>query len=81
MVKWAYYFNRGNCYLKNNQHSKAIPDYDYALQLSPDNPDILTNRGFCHYKTNNAQAACSDWSVAFQLGSANTQRYIQSFCQ
>jgi len=78
---WAYYFNRGNCFLKSNQHSKAIPDYDYALELSPDNPDILTNRGFCHYKTNNAQAACADWSEAFQLGSTNTQRYIQSFCQ
>lgn len=78
---WAYYFNRGNCYLKSNQHNKAIPDYDYALSLSPDNPDILTNRGFCHYKTNNPSAACSDWSMAKELGNSSTIRYIQSFCQ
>ncbi|PSL07400.1 tetratricopeptide repeat protein [Cecembia rubra] len=78
---WAYYFNRGNCYLKSNQHSKAIPDYNYALQLSPGNPDILTNRGFCHYKTNNRSEACADWYMAKELGSSSTARYIQSFCQ
>ncbi|MFD2201102.1 tetratricopeptide repeat protein [Shivajiella indica] len=78
---WAYYFNRGNCFLKTNQHSKAILDYDYALALSPKNADILTNRGFCHYKTNNQSAACTDWSMATELGSKQTPRYIQSFCQ
>jgi tetratricopeptide (TPR) repeat protein len=78
---WAYYFNRGNCFLKTNQHSKAIQDYDYALELSPKNADILTNRGFCHYKTNNPSAACTDWSVATDLGSKHTQKYMQSFCQ
>lgn len=78
---WAYYFNRGNCYLKTNQFKKAIQDYNYALTLSPDNADVLTNRGFCYYKTNDSDAACTDWHAALDLGNSQTSRYIQSFCQ
>jgi tetratricopeptide (TPR) repeat protein len=78
---WAYYFNRGNCFLKTNHHSKAIPDYDYALKLSPKNSDVMTNRGFCYYKIDKKSAACNDWHEALQLGNKVTERYIQSFCQ
>jgi tetratricopeptide (TPR) repeat protein len=78
---WAYHFNRGNCYLKSNQHAKAIPDYDYALKLSPDNADVLTNRGFCFYKTNNRNAACADWREALELGNEQTTKYLQSYCK
>ena len=78
---WAYHFNRGNCYLKSEQHAKAIPDYDYALELSPDNADVLTNRGFCHYKTNNSKQACADWREALDLGNAQTSKYLASFCK
>lgn len=77
---WAYHFNRGNCYLKSNQFEKAIPDYNYALDLSPDNPDILTNRGYCFYKTERKPKACLDWNEAVRLGNKATYRYIQSFC-
>jgi tetratricopeptide (TPR) repeat protein len=77
---WAYYFNRGNCYLKANQHAKAIPDYEYALKLSPKNPDVLTNRGFCYYKTNQRIKACADWTLASSLGRKEAEKYIQSFC-
>jgi len=78
---WAYHFNRGNCFLKSNQHEKAIPDYDYALKLSPDNADVLTNRGFCFYKTNNRNAACADWREALELGNEQTTKYLQSYCK
>ncbi len=78
---WAYHFNRGNCYLKTNQFSKAIPDYTYALDLSPDNPDIFTNRGFCFYKTDKKSEACLDWNEAVKFGNKSTNKYIQSFCQ
>jgi tetratricopeptide (TPR) repeat protein len=78
---WAYHFNRGNCYLKSNQHTKAIPDYDYALKLSPSNADVLTNRGFCHYKVNNNNEACEDWKEAKRLGNKQTEKYLQSFCK
>lgn len=77
---WAYYFNRGNCYLKGNQHAKAIPDYDYSLKLKPKNPDVLTNRGFCYYKTNQRTKACADWTLASSLGRKEAEKYIQSFC-
>jgi tetratricopeptide (TPR) repeat protein len=78
---WAYHFNRGNCYLKSDQHAKAITDYDYALKLSPLNADVLTNRGFCHYKLDNKKAACEDWTEAKRLGNKQTDKYLQSFCK
>lgn len=78
---WAYYFNRGNCYLKSNQFAKAIPDYDYALKLSPNHADVLTNRGFCYYKTDKMNAACADWRQAFNLGKSQTAKYIESYCK
>ncbi|MGY6523274.1 MAG: tetratricopeptide repeat protein [Mongoliitalea sp.] len=77
---WAYYFNRGNSYLKANQHAKAIPDYDYALKLNPKNADVLTNRGFCHYKTNQRGKACADWTLASSLGRKEADKYLKSFC-
>ncbi len=80
-IVWAYHFNRGNCFLKTNQHLKAIPDYTYALQLSPDNPDILTNRGFSLLKTDQKQRACQDWVDAKNFGSKDTPRYLQTFCK
>lgn len=78
---WAYHFNRGNCFLKTNQHSKAIPDYDYALKLSPDNADVLTNRGFCHYKVKDNASACADWRRALALGNEQTSKYLQLHCK
>lgn len=78
---WAYYFNRGNSYIKSNKHSNAIPDYDYALKLSPKNADVLTNRGFCFYKTNQRTKACADWTLASSLGKKDADKYIQGFCK
>ena len=78
---WAYHFNRGNCYLKLNHYAKAIPDYDYALRLSPDNPSVLTNRGFCLYKTSKRIEACADWKKALDLGNTQTSKYLESFCK
>ncbi|TVP44147.1 MAG: tetratricopeptide repeat protein [Mongoliibacter sp.] len=78
---WAYHFNRGNCYLKTEQYKKAIPDYDYALTLSPDNYDILTNRGYAYYKTEKGEAACKDWNTALDLGSKVTDKYLETYCK
>ncbi|GHB24594.1 hypothetical protein GCM10008106_01660 [Mongoliitalea lutea] len=78
---WAYYFNRGNSYLKANQHAKAIPDYDYALKLNPKNPDVLTNRGFCYYKTNQGNKACADWTLASSLGRKEADKYLSNYCK
>ncbi len=78
---WAYHFNRGNCHLKSKNFRVAIPDYDYALTLSPDNPDILTNRGYCFYQSDLKTEACLDWTEAKSLGNKQTQKYLDSFCK
>lgn len=78
---WAYHFNRGNCFLKSDQHGKAVADYDYALKLSPRNADVLTNRGFSHYKLNHIKMACKDWNEAKSLGNKQTERYLEAYCK
>jgi tetratricopeptide (TPR) repeat protein len=78
---WAYYFNRGNCFLKTNKHKEAIPDYNNALRLSPENADVLTNRGFCLYKTGKTPEACKDWQRALKLGNKVTEKYLQQYCK
>lgn len=78
---WAYYFNRGNSYLKLQLFEKAIDDYKEALRLSPQPQDVLVNRGYCFYKTNQSIEACKDWKLALQKGSKDAQKYLDLYCQ
>ena len=80
-IVWAYYFNRGNALIKLQKFDLAIKDYDYALKLSPDNPDILTNRGYCFLKTNQKLKACTDWNKALDLGNEGTKKYLNLYCK
>ncbi len=45
------YFNLANCYYKLNEIGPSIFYYEKALQLSPDDPDILTNLGYAQKMT------------------------------
>ncbi len=42
----AVYFNLGNAYYKLNQIGQSIYYYEKALQLEPENDDVLTNLAF-----------------------------------
>jgi tetratricopeptide (TPR) repeat protein len=37
---WIYVY-RGNVYLKQGQPAKAIPEYEHALQIQPDQPEAF----------------------------------------
>ena len=41
------YFNLGNSYYKLNNIAPSIYYYEKALQLAPDDKDILNNISFC----------------------------------
>ena len=45
------YFNLANCYYKLNEIGPSIFYYEKALQLSPDDPDILNNLGYAQKMT------------------------------
>ncbi|WP_194775743.1 tetratricopeptide repeat protein [Pararhodonellum marinum] len=80
-IVYAYYFNRANCFLKTQQYRKAITDYDYSLDLSPNNADIYTNRGYCHLKVQEKEKACFDWSRGLELGNPQNKKYLETHCR
>ncbi|MCH7409383.1 tetratricopeptide repeat protein [Belliella sp. DSM 111904] len=80
-IVWGYHFNRGNCHLKTAQYEKAIKDYSYALELSPDNGDILTNRGTSYYQVKQKALACEDWTNALKFGADAAKKYVDLYCK
>lgn len=42
-VSWQLYYNLGNCYYKQNEHARAILNYERALLLAPSNTDVQNN--------------------------------------
>lgn len=78
---YAYYQNRGSCYLKQNECIKAIPDFNYALKLNQDNGAIYANRGIAYYKVGKRTEACQDWRKARNLGISTVTHYISKYCR
>lgn len=78
---YAYYQNRASCYLKSNEFAKAIPDFNYALQLNQNNGAIYANRGIAYYKTGKRTEACQDWKRATQLGVSSASTYVKRYCR
>jgi len=43
---WVAYYNRGICYERSHEWSKAEADFKHALKLSPDEPFVLNYLGY-----------------------------------
>jgi len=37
-------FNRGKCYMKLKEYTKAHEDFDKVIEMSPDNPEYLCTK-------------------------------------
>lgn len=79
-IRYSYFFNRANCYLKQRQYAKAIPDYTQTLELNPDYVGALVNRGFSYYNTKEKDKACADWKKAQSLGNKQVGQYMKQYC-
>jgi len=75
-----YYLNRASCFLKTDQFSLAIADYDYALNLKPDLISIYANRGIAYFKQKKKGLACSDWNRGKDLGNSSSKKYFLKYC-
>jgi tetratricopeptide (TPR) repeat protein len=51
MISVDLYYNLANAYYKTNQVAPAIFYYEKALQLAPNNKDVITNLGFAKQMT------------------------------
>ena len=71
-VSFAY----GYVLLQQDSIDKALPYFDKAAKVDPENANALYNRGLCHEILGNADAARSDYQAVLRLqpGSATAQQ-------
>ncbi len=61
------YYHRGGTYYHWGQLDHAIEDYDRALQLDPDFPDVFNDRGWIYVRTGKFDQAIADFDRAIEL--------------
>lgn len=80
-IVFAYYLNRGICYLKQGKNKLALDDLSYAIHLNPENGVLYTNRGIAYYQLKNYKNSCLDWQKAKQLGQEDADNYLKKHCK
>lgn len=61
------HFERGNELSLNGQFEEAVREYEKALELEPDNVDVLTNLGVALYNLGQLDQAIEQYSTAIEL--------------
>jgi len=64
---WAAWTKLGNFYFDNNQYAEAIEAYTKALELNPNNPDIITDRAIMYRKIKNFTMAADEFRRAAEM--------------
>ena len=67
------FYRRGSNYHFLEQYDSALADYNRALELWPQDPDVLSSRGWTHRKQNRPEAALADWNRALELDLLNPE--------
>ncbi|GAA5034229.1 hypothetical protein GCM10011506_27370 [Marivirga lumbricoides] len=80
-LKYLFYFNRGNTYLKLKNYKAAALNYTSTLNELPDYYGAYTNRGMAYYNLKRKSEACSDWQKAVKNGHAAAKQYISMYCK
>ena len=57
----------GNRYFDTHQREKAIEAYAKALELDPDNPDVLTDQGVMYSETTQYEKAIANFQKAHAI--------------
>ena len=61
------YHHRGSAFAEQGKYLEAIADYDIAIRLQPDYPDIYLDRGNSYYAMERHEHALKDYSEAIRL--------------
>jgi tetratricopeptide (TPR) repeat protein len=61
------YYNRGHAYAETGQRSRALGDFDHAIQLNPNYPEALLGRGELLAERNKWRHAVWDYDRAIRL--------------
>ncbi len=77
---YAYYLNRGNCYLKSGKFEPAVDDLSQAIARNELDGAAYANRGVAYFQLGKKVEACSDWQKAVELGQNVAAQYIEKYC-
>ena len=61
------YCNRGNAYLKKGKSRKALEDYNTAIGINGEDPDLYYNRGLIYQIMGKIKEADNDFRKAEEL--------------
>lgn len=64
----ATYANRGIIHAANEDIDSAMADYEKALVISPNTPEIFVNRGNAYFLNRNFVMALDDYQYSVELG-------------
>ncbi|MBK6266352.1 tetratricopeptide repeat protein [Marivirga sp. S37H4] len=79
-LKYLFYFNRGNSYLKLKDYKAAVLNYTSTLNEFPDHYGAYANRGMAYYNLKRKAEACNDWIKASENGFSTAKEYISAYC-
>ncbi|BCS97507.1 hypothetical protein DSLASN_31390 [Desulfoluna limicola] len=72
------YYNRGLTWHSMKLFYKAIVDLDRALELRPNNPDVLYYRGLAYEATGQYTEALADIQIASGKGNRQAKKHLKS---
>lgn len=64
-----YFFNRGFAKGELGLFKNALVDYEEAILLAPENPNVYRLRGLTYFRNSNISEACDNWKKAKSFGS------------
>jgi tetratricopeptide (TPR) repeat protein len=79
-LKYLFYFNRGNSYLKLKNYKAAVLNYTSTLNEFPYYYGAYANRGMAYYNLKRKAEACSDWTKATKNGYGAAKHYTAMYC-
>ncbi len=72
---FAFYKTRADANLNKGEFALALPDYDQALSLKPDNAIAFLNRGRAYYNLKDYPKAGSDFDRSIELDAKDSKAY------
>lgn len=76
---YAALFARGSAYSRLQQCQSAIPDFNAAIEIKQDDPQVWAQRGNCYVELKQPQQAIPDLKQAVALA-PNDGAYVQFLC-
>jgi len=76
LLSGADHFTRGNAYYQAGDYQQAREAYSRALELSPDDPEILANRGMTLLKMDRREEALRNLNRALELSKDHVRALV-----